>query len=85
LCLGLAAGYLALGTTPGHAISNVDDAQNVCQQAADCAAQAYNEKNDPNNPGMGPKFDALKARCLRLSDQCNRIMRAPEPPSVYQH
>ncbi|HLH90278.1 MAG TPA: hypothetical protein VKX28_17650 [Xanthobacteraceae bacterium] len=84
MCAGLAAGYLVLGTTAGHAAANVDDAQNSCQKAALCASQAYDEKNDPDNPGMGRKFNALKAQCLKWAEQCNREMRAPEPPSQYR-
>jgi hypothetical protein len=68
-----------LGTTPGHAAANVDEAQKSCEQAAACAKAAYNEKNDKNNPGMGRKFEDIKADCSLLAAQCQIDMAAPEP------
>jgi hypothetical protein len=84
MCMALAAGYLVLGTTPGRTAANVIDAQNSCNQAALCAAAAEAERENPKNPGMGPKFNGIKRDCSALAAQCQRDMNAPEPKYIPQ-
>ncbi len=79
VCLALASGCLLLDLSPANAFANMEESQNSCMQAALCSQQAQNEKYDANNPGMGPKFNALRARCQRLAAQCARDAKAPEP------
>jgi hypothetical protein len=66
----LAVAVVALMLTHG-APGQAQSTAYWCKKAAECAKKALNERYDENNPGMGKKFRAKKAQCLRYSKRCS--------------
>jgi len=76
----LAFAISTLGSVAGaNAAADVGAAVSSCDQASQCAMGALNERYDPKNPGMGPRFIVDKARCKKLAAQCAKDMNSPEP------